>query len=866
MKRLVLLSFLSLIINLGFSQSPEGFTYQSILRDSNGDVVPLQNVDIRFSILQGSSSGPSIYTETHTTVTNDYGLINLFIGQGTTSDDLSLIIWNNGPYFAFVEADPDGSGYQVVSTTQMMSVPFALYAKYGEDADIDPTNEYNTGAVLNGTDLEIIDAGGTQTVDLSSLQDGVDDADNDPTNEYNTGAVLSGTDLEITDAGGTQTVDLSSLSNSGTDDQNISGSGLAGTTLTIGIENGTNETVDLSSLQDGVDDADNDPTNEYNTGAVLSGTDLEITDAGGTQTVDLSSLSNSGTDDQNISGSGLAGTTLTIGIENGTNETVDLSSLQDGVDDADNDPTNEYNTGAVLSGTDLEITDAGGTQTVDLSSLQDGVDDADNDPTNEYNTGAVLSGTDLEITDAGGTQTVDLSSLQDGVDDADNDPTNEYNTSFVLNGTNLEITDAGGTQTVDVISLTGTGTDDQNLTGATLTGTSLQIDIESGTSATVDLAGLQDGVDDADNDPTNEYNTGAVLSGTDLEITDAGGTQTVDLSSLFDDGDWIVSGNDIYNANSRAVGIGDITPDHKLDVELGTALTTGDTIVMKSYVIHGSGTGTANGTSIQGYARTNSWSGTANMIGVHGYAEDVATSVTSRDISVIGVKGEAEATTFGTTEAIGGFFTASGADNNYAGIFENGDVGIGTTTPSEKLDVVGNIEFSGSLEPNALPGSSGEVLVSQGAGVAPVWQAERDLVNLLSVVGTTDISITAGPGGNGFVLMDEMTITFTPNHTPVMVNFTAGGTYTSSNYDDHSIWFEMRKDGVSYREFDTGTGVNWNLWEIGISYPVDVTVGVSTTISIYWDAARGSAPSTSINCIPASVTYSARALQIIDAP
>ena len=83
MKRLVLLSFLSLIINLGFSQSPEGFTYQSILRDSNRDVVPLQNVDIRFSILQGSSSGPSIYTETHTTVTNDYGLINLFIGQGT---------------------------------------------------------------------------------------------------------------------------------------------------------------------------------------------------------------------------------------------------------------------------------------------------------------------------------------------------------------------------------------------------------------------------------------------------------------------------------------------------------------------------------------------------------------------------------------------------------------------------------------------------------------------------------------------------------------------------------------------------------------------------------------------------------------
>ena len=37
-----------------------------------------------------------------------------------------------------------------------------------------------------------------------------------------------------------------------------------------------------------------------------------------------------GTDDQNISGSGLSGTTLTIGIEGGSSETVDLASLQDG--------------------------------------------------------------------------------------------------------------------------------------------------------------------------------------------------------------------------------------------------------------------------------------------------------------------------------------------------------------------------------------------------------------------------------------------------------------------------------------------------------------------------------------------------------
>ncbi len=79
------------------------------------------------------------------------------------------------------------------------------------------------------------------------------------------------------------------------------------------------------SATDNVNDADSDPANEYNTGATLTGTMLGITDAGGTQM-------------------------------------VDLSSLQDGVNDADSDPANELNTGATLTGTNLNIIDAGGTQ------------------------------------------------------------------------------------------------------------------------------------------------------------------------------------------------------------------------------------------------------------------------------------------------------------------------------------------------------------------------------------------------------------------------------------------------------------------------------------------------------------------------
>ena len=52
---------------------------------------------------------------------------------------------------------------------------------------------------------------------------------------------------------------------------------------------------------------------------------------------------------------------------------------------------------------------------------------------------------------------------------------------------------------------------------------------------------------------------------------------------------------------------------------------------------------------------------------------------------------------------------------------QNGRMGLGTTTPSEKLDVLGNIRFSGALMPNNTAGTTGQVLQSNGANVAPTW-------------------------------------------------------------------------------------------------------------------------------------------------
>lgn len=50
-------------------------------------------------------------------------------------------------------------------------------------------------------------------------------------------------------------------------------------------------------------------------------------------------------------------------------------------------------------------------------------------------------------------------------------------------------------------------------------------------------------------------------------------------------------------------------------------------------------------------------------------------------------------------------------------------VGIGTLTPNERLEVNGNIRFSNALMPAGTAGTSGQVLLSQGAGVAPIWSS-----------------------------------------------------------------------------------------------------------------------------------------------
>ena len=114
-----------------FGQSPEGINYQAVIRDASSNILTNQTVGIQFKLLQGTPPVlATIYTETHTATTDNFGMVALVIGTGTTGDDFSTIDWSNGPYSLEIAADVSGgTSYSVLGTQQLMSVPYALYAK-----------------------------------------------------------------------------------------------------------------------------------------------------------------------------------------------------------------------------------------------------------------------------------------------------------------------------------------------------------------------------------------------------------------------------------------------------------------------------------------------------------------------------------------------------------------------------------------------------------------------------------------------------------------------------------------------------------------------------------------------------------------
>lgn len=131
MKKLFTLLTAVLFTSTIFSQAPDKLSYQAVVRNTGGGLVQNSIVGIKISILHGSTSGTVVYSETQNVSTNANGLLTLEIGDGTpVTGTFATIDWNAGPYFLKTETDPTGgTTYTISGTSQLLSVPYALFAK-----------------------------------------------------------------------------------------------------------------------------------------------------------------------------------------------------------------------------------------------------------------------------------------------------------------------------------------------------------------------------------------------------------------------------------------------------------------------------------------------------------------------------------------------------------------------------------------------------------------------------------------------------------------------------------------------------------------------------------------------------------------
>lgn len=134
MKGGILFLFFSTISIMGFTQAPDLISYQTIIRNSNNELVANVPVGVRISILSGSAADVLWYQEEHKVSTNLNGLAYLNIGSGSLLfGTMSGIDWSKGPFYIKSETDPTGGkNYSLVVVSRLLSVPYTIYAKTAE--------------------------------------------------------------------------------------------------------------------------------------------------------------------------------------------------------------------------------------------------------------------------------------------------------------------------------------------------------------------------------------------------------------------------------------------------------------------------------------------------------------------------------------------------------------------------------------------------------------------------------------------------------------------------------------------------------------------------------------------------------------
>jgi hypothetical protein len=296
-----------------FAQNlPQGIAYQAVavkegpysVAGENPQAIYWSNkeIKVRFTILDQYPNPTNIYQEFHPVTTDDYGVFNLIIGQGTViSGDFEDIPWELGTAHLQVEIDFDNDdNYSVTSFERFWSVPYAFVSKKVKGTNIDSAiqalNDKITYLKNRDQDTVIGNEGITyKTIDSLNqvLQNKIDllranDLDTVVGNEIQTLAI-NGDSLSISD-GNTVKIDFpNNLDNDSTNE--IQSLTIKGDSLSI--SDGNTVMIDFPT------NLDNDSTNEIQTISLTNDT-INLSDGGGN--IALESIKNYIQSSSNTSG------------------------------------------------------------------------------------------------------------------------------------------------------------------------------------------------------------------------------------------------------------------------------------------------------------------------------------------------------------------------------------------------------------------------------------------------------------------------------------------------------------------------------------------------------------------------------------